>query len=252
MSQFRAVLTGLMLLALPLAAQDANTGLDNTGLDRLTRRDQLLGWEAVGRIDIAGGGFCTGTLIATDLVLTAGHCVKDRDGTPIDASLMTFRAGLSDGTAIAEAKVARTVAHPDYTGAWPAPLEQLRLDVALLQLQTAIPRRAGRPVHGGQSRHGGKGQRGVLCRGPGGGAVVAEGLHGSGAGGRVDRGGLRCDVRGIRRAGAGPVVWSGEDRVDHLLRLPRGGSDSGAGHGVAGHRQPVEGGTAPGRRVKRG
>ena len=31
-------------------------------------------WQAVGRID-TGPGFCTGTLIAADLVLTAAHCL---------------------------------------------------------------------------------------------------------------------------------------------------------------------------------
>lgn len=131
----QVLLAGLaLLLSLPVAAQNSNTGLD-----RLTRRDQLLGWEAVGRVDVEGAGFCTGTLIATDLVLTAGHCVKGRDGSAIDAGRLVFRAGLSDGVSVAEAKVARTVTDPRYTGRSPATPDELRLDVALLQLETPIP-----------------------------------------------------------------------------------------------------------------
>lgn len=129
----RALALIVLVLAMPVAAEDS------TGLERLTRREQLLGWEAVGRVDIADGGFCTGTLIATDLVLTAGHCVVERDGSPVDAGRITFRAGLADGVAIAEVPVARTVTHPDFTGNWPLSEAQLHLDVALLQLEIPIP-----------------------------------------------------------------------------------------------------------------
>ncbi len=133
MRQIAVLLAMLVAVSCPAAAQD------QTGLDRLTRRDQLLGWEAVGRVDIAGGGFCTGALIATDLVLTAGHCVLERDGTPIAAERLTFRAGLTEGVALAEFAVVRTVVPEGYTGVGPLPPEEMRRDVALLQLAAPIP-----------------------------------------------------------------------------------------------------------------
>ncbi len=127
------------MLAYGLAIPGAVLAQENTGLNELTRRDQLFGWEAVGRIDIENGGFCTGALIATDLVLTAAHCVFGPDGKPIDAGRMTFRAGLADDKAIAEVRVARTVVHPDYRVVKEMTAALVRLDVALLQLETAIP-----------------------------------------------------------------------------------------------------------------
>jgi hypothetical protein len=39
-------------------------GQDNSGLEELTTRDDLRGFEPVGRVDIDNGGFCTGALIA--------------------------------------------------------------------------------------------------------------------------------------------------------------------------------------------
>ncbi|MFS4581005.1 trypsin-like serine peptidase [Phaeobacter sp. C3_T13_0] len=33
----------------------------------------------MGRLELNGQGFCTGTLIAPDLVLTAAHCVYDHN-----------------------------------------------------------------------------------------------------------------------------------------------------------------------------
>ena len=39
-------------------------------LKTLITGDDSRGWEAVGRLDMAGQAFCTGALIASDLVLT--------------------------------------------------------------------------------------------------------------------------------------------------------------------------------------
>jgi protease YdgD len=130
-----------ILLSLGLAGQafgqDSGGGI-TSGLDRLTSREDLRGFEPVGRVDVENGGFCTGTLIAGDLVLTAAHCVIEDDGTPIDAGRITFRAGLSHGKAIVEAAVVRTIVPEGYRRIEPAPLEVLQRDVALLQLGTAI------------------------------------------------------------------------------------------------------------------
>ena len=123
----------VMLCASPVAAQQ-------TGLDRLTSRDEALGWEAVGRVDIGDDAFCTGTLIATDLVLTAAHCLFDHaTGAAQEVSRMRFRAGLRDGVAVAEARVSRAIAHPGYDPHEHTGENSIGHDVALLQLAEPIP-----------------------------------------------------------------------------------------------------------------
>ena len=131
----------LLLLAAVLAGAPvvAQTARNNTGLDLLERREKVLGWEAVGRLDIEDGGFCTATLIETGLVLTAAHCVYDRAGQPIRPSRITFRAGMTGDQAIATARAARVAAHTGYDPRVEMSAENVRHDLALIELATDIP-----------------------------------------------------------------------------------------------------------------
>ncbi|MEL7116547.1 MAG: trypsin-like peptidase domain-containing protein, partial [Pseudomonadota bacterium] len=102
--------------------------------DRLDRRDLLLGWEAVGRLDTSTG-HCTAALIARDVALTAAHCVIDQD-----PNRMLFRAGYRDGVSIAERRVTEVVMAEGYAEARAAGdnVQEIARDVAVLRLSSAI------------------------------------------------------------------------------------------------------------------
>lgn len=130
-SLLRRVLLTMCLVAFPTMATASD-------FVRLTDRDDLFGWEAVGRVDLGGQGFCTGVLIATDLVLTAAHCVYDRDGKLIPAQAIKFRAGLRDGVSMAERRASRLVAAKGYVPADGMTAINIRNDAALIELDTPI------------------------------------------------------------------------------------------------------------------
>lgn len=142
----RAVLALIVALGSGMAPA---TGIGQA-LEALTTREKTLGWEAVGRLD-SPTGFCTGTLIATDLVLTAAHCLFDPEGAPLDPGRITFRAGLRDGAAVAEAKGRRAVAHHRYDPTGPTGAQSVRHDVALLQLASPIAAAVAAPFAVGQA-----------------------------------------------------------------------------------------------------
>ncbi len=134
-------MTGLrhILMALGFCVATGGKGLaEPSGLIRLTDRENLFGWEAVGRVDIGPSGFCTGVLIAPDQVLTAAHCLYDPAGQPLPAEMIRFRSGLRDGLAIAESEVIRYAAARGYDPGAGMNADNVRRDAALLELATPI------------------------------------------------------------------------------------------------------------------
>ncbi|WP_245306198.1 trypsin-like serine peptidase [Roseovarius aestuariivivens] len=120
-------------------------------LFRLDDRAELLGWEAVGRVDIGDSGFCTGVLIAPHLVLTAAHCVHDARGALHVGDDMTFRAGLRDNVSIAERSVSRVAVLDAYDPFEGMSAENVRSDAALLELSIPVPTAVAAPfaLHSG-------------------------------------------------------------------------------------------------------
>lgn len=115
-----------------VAAQDAD-------LRRLDTGDDSRDWGAVGRLEIDGRGFCTGALIAPDLVLTAAHCLYSKQtGTRHEADKIEFRAGWRNGRAEAYRQVKRAVVHPKYRFSSQAVIEDVQNDLALLELHHPI------------------------------------------------------------------------------------------------------------------
>lgn len=96
-------------------------------------------WKAVGRLDSEEVGFCTATLISSDLILTAAHCVYSADTKAlVSLESLMFRSGLREETVAAERRIAQIEAHPGYDPSAELTLNNIRHDVALLRLAEPI------------------------------------------------------------------------------------------------------------------
>ncbi len=127
---FLTLLTGLAGPALPD---------DDAPLRQLRTGEASRGWEAVGRLDFGGRAFCTGALIAPDLVLTAAHCMFDGEtGRRFEPSEIEFRADWRNGRAGAYRGVRRAIPHPQFGYAVMDRGIRIAFDLALLQLDQPV------------------------------------------------------------------------------------------------------------------
>ena len=129
---------------------------------------------AVGLVWIRGGGFCTGTLIAPNVVLTAGHCVETK--------VASFYTGTGKGSAdvgrlpapgLVEHGVIQQITHPSYRGGSACPNHTF--DVALLRLAAPIAGTAPLTLASAPPR------AGVICR------AVGYGVHDLASGSVVEQ-----------------------------------------------------------------
>jgi protease YdgD len=130
----RSGAAALLLLALAVAADAAAT---------------VPPMAAVGRLRFGGDSSCSGTLIASDLVLTAGHCVLLPDGSgPLPAGGIVFTTGAYPAHEGARFAATDVVVHPLYIGAGEeaAAMEWLPHDAALIRLAQPVPAEVAGPI----------------------------------------------------------------------------------------------------------
>ena len=130
---FGVIATVFALLAGAVGADESSA------LKKLLTGDDSRGWDAVGRLNFGGRAFCTGALIAPDLVLTAAHCLfENGSGRLFKPNEIEFLAGWRNGRATAQSNIRRAIPHPNFVYQEDDRAMRVAFDLALLQLSQPV------------------------------------------------------------------------------------------------------------------
>jgi protease YdgD len=139
----RAIFLALLLGGLQSPSRAADETVRLPGIqgrdDRVMLDSVEWPWTAIGRVNRGGHGFCTGTLVAADTVLTAAHCLfEDRSGRRLRPREIFFLPGYRRGEAPAVGRVRDVVVPRAFSLAERPSAQRVAYDWALLRLRRPL------------------------------------------------------------------------------------------------------------------
>ncbi len=112
--------------------------------DRILIEKYQYPWSAIGRLNKETGGFCTATLIAPKLVLTAAHCLWNKKRKVwLKPRTIHFLAGYRRGSYIEHSIATQFHISPQYTPKTGGKLPTAARDWALVELKTDLSPKVG-------------------------------------------------------------------------------------------------------------
>jgi protease YdgD len=146
-----------VLLAATLALACASASGQQANYKSVPSVDTSPNWAAVGRLEGQGNLYCTATLIAPDIVLSAAHCVYDpQTGARVQPGQMIFKPGRTRSPTPGARRIVQIEVDDSFRFDEGLNADNVMSDVALLRLDTPLPREAVPPfkVHSGRMEHG--------------------------------------------------------------------------------------------------